>query len=46
MAVASAVAEIRSLAGTHFDPAMVEAFLTLDPMLLISSVQPGALTSL
>lgn len=41
--VATAVAEIRSLAGTHFDPVVVEAFLTLDPMLLMSSVQPRTL---
>ncbi len=44
--VESAVGEIRSLAGTHFDPALVDAFLKLDPMVLMSPAQSGTLTTL
>jgi len=37
--VADAAAEIRRLAGSHFDPAVVEAFLELDPDALLGPVE-------
>ena len=42
MPVEAAVAEIRSLTGRHFDPQVVEAFLSLDHAALLAPIEPIA----